>query len=197
MIDLQKFCHDFARKINTPWSAGAFSYATDGAICIRVPRRDDITRDDGPGPAAAALFATCEKDEGALEALPDIAVPVRPAHMPCEDCGGSGKLACFHCGQDMECDSCDGKGVVEPPTIRIEIAKDRWIGAPYYDMLRRLPELRIDLAGTLSPHQVSGRPPGHIHYFVFDGGDGLLMGILPSTDPTLNIPLSARATEET
>jgi hypothetical protein len=42
-IDLQKFCEPFRREeIATPWSSGVYTYATNGYVLVRVPRRDDI-----------------------------------------------------------------------------------------------------------------------------------------------------------
>ncbi|MFA7212093.1 MAG: hypothetical protein WC110_11680, partial [Bacteroidales bacterium] len=40
MIDLTKFCKPHHRHFGEPWSSGEYSYATDGAIAIRIPRID-------------------------------------------------------------------------------------------------------------------------------------------------------------
>jgi hypothetical protein len=49
-IDLQSFCGDGCAHplIQKPFSCGAFTYATDGVVIIRVHRRDDVP-DGGPG----------------------------------------------------------------------------------------------------------------------------------------------------
>lgn len=194
-IGLQKFCHPSRPDIGTPWSDGAFTYASDSAICVRVPRCEDIIRNDGP-PTAPELFAIHENGQLPIEVLPDIADFVRLVHVSCKDCDGSGQSLCFYCGHHMACEMCDGMGVVDMPITSIEIAPNRWIGAPYYALLHSLPGLRIDLTGAPHDTQITGRAPVYIHYFKFDGGDGLLAGCWPSADPDLNIPLAPRATKE-
>ncbi len=44
MIDLKPFCgdNDIRYYLNEPFSEGEFTYATNGHILIRVPRRDDV-----------------------------------------------------------------------------------------------------------------------------------------------------------
>ena len=48
MLDLTKFAakNDLREFLNSPFNEGDFSYATDGCICIRVPKQDgnpDVT----------------------------------------------------------------------------------------------------------------------------------------------------------
>lgn len=42
--DLQQFCskEQFRFSLHKPFSFGPFSYATDGIMAVRVPRRDDV-----------------------------------------------------------------------------------------------------------------------------------------------------------
>ena len=65
MIDLAKFCSRDAGRISsigTPWTVGEWTYATDGHIAIRVPRRDDVTRSDGPDVQRVMDKAPAAKD---------------------------------------------------------------------------------------------------------------------------------------
>lgn len=45
IIDLQQFCApetETRRYLRAPWSAGDYTYATDGHIMVRTPRRRDV-----------------------------------------------------------------------------------------------------------------------------------------------------------
>jgi len=41
---------------------------------------------------------------------------IRDAEEPCKKCNGTGYIDCPHCGQDMDCDECDGHGKVHCAT---------------------------------------------------------------------------------
>jgi hypothetical protein len=40
-----------------------------------------------------------------------------PAYVNCPDCNGSGEGTCPHCGNDADCDTCGGDGLVSPGEI--------------------------------------------------------------------------------
>jgi len=47
-IDLSHFCHteDDRPYLKQPWSRGEFTYATNGHVAVRVPRRADVPEND-------------------------------------------------------------------------------------------------------------------------------------------------------
>lgn len=136
-IDLAKFC-SFDRHrshLSAPFTIGDYTYASNGHIGIRVPRRDDVPEGDPKTLSLAKTFA----DGDALEFRPLPDVPIAPPlDLPrcqtcrssgkivdCELCGGTGehKCDCEHC--DRGCDDCDGYGNApagfnaEPAEVRV------------------------------------------------------------------------------
>jgi len=58
LVDLQPFCHaaDGTHPLlESPWSRGSWTYATDGSILVRVPKRGRTAKTLGP-PGVAELF---------------------------------------------------------------------------------------------------------------------------------------------
>lgn len=120
MIDLGSYCSKGSSRsyLHQPFSVGAYSYATDGHIAIRLPRREDVAEIDTP-PDIAKIFAP--SDDLSFFQLPDIDIPSATPPQ-CKDCGGVGYMArCAFCkGEghhdcdcefcDRGCDECDGTG---------------------------------------------------------------------------------------
>lgn len=54
-------------------------------------------------------------------------------YVDCPECGGTGDEECFHCGSEIECETCDGEGqVLEYTTAHqfkalIKVEEERWI----------------------------------------------------------------------
>lgn len=105
-MDLKLFCN--ANKpgvLDAPWSHEEFTYATNGHILIRVPRRDDVTENKIAPKVWAGDIAECFKRE------PVEWVPVPEVDYDgeeCEVCGGTGTA--------FLCPECEGKGGVWPKT---------------------------------------------------------------------------------
>ncbi|GGC68324.1 hypothetical protein [Chelatococcus reniformis] len=61
-IDLRPFCgHDFTRPmLMKPWSRGDHTYAADGAILVRVPRRAEVEENSDIASLAEARLAECD-----------------------------------------------------------------------------------------------------------------------------------------
>lgn len=196
MIDLSKFCGDDADRenITSPWSAGDYTYATNGRILVRVLRRTDATREDGPD--VRSVYAKAGK-AGVLVPLPSFDLPPSSTCatcvgvgliVDCETCGGGGESECHACGHSETCEDCGGGGCfpakeedddgrrcdaclgegVEYARKSIKVAENLYINVAYALWLRELPKLRIDL----TPREEGDERPIH---FTFDGGDGLLM----------------------
>lgn len=104
MIDLQPFCYTGNDRpaLAQPWSVGEWTYATDGRILVRVPRRADVPeRDDGPRDLQGVLAGTWASEP---LPLPEFArVPAPLLEEPCGECQGQ---------QSLDCNICDGKGKI-------------------------------------------------------------------------------------
>lgn len=213
MIDLIKFCATDRNRgsMSSPWSRGEWTYATNGHIAVRVPRRPDVTREDGPD-----LQSVMDKSPEAtsMQPIPDY---TRPATRPCTTCRGAGKVTlcrscegegsyeCGECGQDAECDDCRGKGVwtarlgdddVEPcqdchgegrcaemRVAVVEISNGVGINERYAHLIRSLPNAIIDVGGTPDSYEPLR--------FQFDGGDGCVVPIrFSASDPNTIRPFA-------
>ena len=87
--DLQKFCaddDDIRYYLRQPWSAGEFSYATNGHILVHVPRLAYVPYND-KAPDAQALI---DKTAPSKEWLPVPGVEM-PPDVACTWCDGTGK----------------------------------------------------------------------------------------------------------
>jgi hypothetical protein len=166
MIDLQPFCADpeiYRRAINAPWSRDGYTFATDGALLIRVPYRAEVEDREGApqvmGNRIGAIFAREPADWFDIPEFPP------PASDECKECEGDGWVSPrtqYNVYDDQECKTCDGKG-------RVQQDKPVEIGGFYFadrllTILRQLPNVKI---GPLGPNDAAR--------VTFDGGDGLLM----------------------
>lgn len=120
MIDLSPFCDPKRDKMNTPWAHGDYTYASDGIIGLRVARRDDVVRTDGPDFQSLIDKAGPARN---LQPLPDLSFPTTaPTEGPCPDCNGvgyiekcrecdgTGCVECCECGHESDCTLCKGEG---------------------------------------------------------------------------------------
>jgi hypothetical protein len=158
-VDLNLFCDPTScapgRDLSVPFSLNGHSYATNGHIIVRVPRRPDIPENNGAPNA--------EK----LERLPWDFSRVKFGPLPepellsdqCWACEGRGhKHTCPDCC--CECEHCEGSGKLPP---RVRVGKAVYFG-PYVEWMQTLPGLEI------------GKPkPADPLPFRFKGGEGLLM----------------------
>ena len=135
-------------KIAAPFSDGEHTYATDGSIVIRIPRRLDVESSQF-APKADRLFA--EHIGDSPRKWFDVPELPKPVMQPCE------------CLNDTRCDpcpDCNGTEVVE------KIKSADIGGVPfqrkYVAKIALLPNCVISPAGP--------KPA----WFRFDGGDGLL-----------------------
>lgn len=122
-IDIERFCARLPSKVATvlqsPFSIGPFTYASNGPIAIRVPRRADV-----PETFEALIIerAFDYPDDLPFLPLPDIAIPeitLRPCGVCrgigtgvlCSQCDGTGDCDCG-CGDNHECGICKGSGIL-------------------------------------------------------------------------------------
>lgn len=197
MIDLKLFCgtvnNDLARKskIATPFNEGAYTYATNGSIVVRVPKMEGVlNREDYP-PSIATLWNV---PDGWNEFKP---LPERPeprTHV-CQSCNGSGHaIKCKGCegrgewvcdlGHKHECNRCDGTGYIpktnadDPPCQDCHGTGKRRIYRPDIPVDHQLiNEELLDKLYTLPNCTVASNKGNEygVIAFKFDGGDGLLM----------------------
>lgn len=161
MIDLQQFCSKDEERyyLLKPFSMGEWTYATNGHICVRVPRLPDIAESD-KAPKAQTLFK--ERPEGYQKPnFPDLP---ELSDMDCPACDGRGtEHDCDDC--QCGCDACDDTGQVTTD-YKVGVGVS---GIPfalhYIRMIAGLPGLEI--AKVIVPKEPMA--------FRFDGGEGILM----------------------
>lgn len=196
-VDLTRFAYvdDGRESIRTPWSAGEHSFASDGWILIRVPRRDDIPERDN-APNVEGIFRGASPMEN-LRPMPAVELPApRRCRMcsgmgwmkTCGECDGDGVVACDECGHESDCDECGSIGTLSVPPhtagayacsdcrgagvghdgVSVQMAPGLILAANNVVRLRGLPGLRINL-------DRSGAGDMRAVAFAFDGGDGVVM----------------------
>lgn len=168
LTELQKFCdtntYHEAYGITKPFSRGEWTYATNGHICVRIPRISAITHEASVSKSAEKLFADAKARTAVWQPLPDFELK----RSVCNTCGGTGYTK--GCGKDAElsfkCEDCDGSGEIKLPGKYIVQGSNgtTQISAIYLDMIKDLPNVMI------APYdETSG------FLFRFDGGEGMLM----------------------
>lgn len=131
MIDLTAFCHPETSRVAllAPFASGAYSYASDGCIMVRVPRREC---DPEHAKYAAVLDTYLAGPAGEMAPFPAVDLPPLSAYVPepcatcaatgwmhtveCRACRGSGMTECPTCHHEDACDDCGGTGNVERPS---------------------------------------------------------------------------------
>lgn len=193
-IDLQPFCdtEDEFFTISKPFVRKGHRYATDSRIIVRVPCEETDTpiEKNARYPKCEALFdnhfpAAGFKPLGdsisATQPHPD--KYMRPCaccrDVPCFKCLGSKTMECYACGQDCDCEYCDGCGKAfekhpdctvcdengEVPVMIYRIG-DAWFHGDFIDKIRALPSVLVAQCGDGNSKMLA---------FRFDGGQGLLM----------------------
>jgi hypothetical protein len=169
MLDLQQFCstEQFRFNLHKPFSYGAFSYASNGAIAIRVARRDDI-----PEAEQAKIPQQIDKWFSEIEGIPvESDTPLLPddeeveTKDQCELCDGRGKdHDCPDC--ECVCANCEGSGT-ETTTKSISIdAFGTIFRLKFLRLVLRLPNVEV---------AVDRIRPSKPIFFRFSGGAGCLM----------------------
>jgi hypothetical protein len=167
-IDLQPFCGgEFANpQLEKPFSCGAFTYATDGVVMIRVPRRNDTT-DGGP-----IVDRVLPDFEAALRTrtfgpIPEFQTKTGKPQQACTACGG---------GRVLECTECDGSGI-DPFSAEIPVSIARFetheFNRRYIDLIAALPSVAVAFGDLEAEYPTYDMRTALI--FRFDGGSGALM----------------------
>lgn len=168
-IDLKQFCStDPGRPyLHEPCSRGDFTYATNGHIGVRVPRRDDVPENP--------KFPDLQRVMDLIPAREFVAAP--PVKLPrleiteehCSLCDGRGtEHDCPDC--ECVCEDCNGEGVVTVSSDDGHYANIRH--ATF--MLKYVRQI-LALPGIALPTVIPDHGPMPFH---FDGGMGVLMPIM-------------------
>ena len=156
-IDLQSFCSKTVPYLDHPFSKGAFTYATDRFMLIRVPLRPECPEQDKPTKEKLDAVADFDAPVSQWEKLPVIPEPV-----PCEFCR-DGRCYCPCCGEE-DCGKCDGSGHAKA-SVKIG---ERTIDARFLRKIATLPNVEIAPEGLKDTAML----------FRFDGGVGCVMPIM-------------------
>lgn len=167
LLDLQPFCEelgDYRRHLQAPFSDENFTYATNGHILVRVPRRPDVAVSTHKSLGQVQHhFATVRGDNfkpvANLKLQPDVAA----SSEGCVACSGTGKEHpdCDHC--ECTCLDCDGTGIYVKKPEQSATLYGASYQTKYLRLLAKLPNARL-------AENKSGEPTP----FSFDGGAGIL-----------------------
>jgi hypothetical protein len=165
-VDLTWFCgkDDCRVYLNAPFSLGAFTYATDGHIIVRVARVDGVADIEAENMKRQLPTMFPERPTTPVVAIPDVPAMIEGE---CSCCRGEGihEIECHR--ETYDCKECDGTGrlMVEPGESRYPriAVSNTWFAPKYLRLLKTLPNVEL--------HPNEQLPA----YFGFDGGDGLLM----------------------
>lgn len=184
-MNLMPFCsRDETRPyLLQPWSIGDFTYATDGHICIRIPRDPSIADADHKAvPLAQQLFVDHACNEHSV--APVIDVPQSDDDdNECETCQGRGHLHdCPDC--ECECRDCRGTGYEEPGRgLSYGFGPAIFAGRVLIKM-KDLPGLRFGRPDATKPM-----------HFIFDGGEGVIMPMRGKNVTHIELGAAAEAAE--
>lgn len=130
MIDLSVFCKTDHDMLNTPWSEGDFTYASNGLLLVRVPRRDDVAEKiEAPNIQGTSLGAGFDKTPIEWFSVPNIEIATKECQKckgtghqyTCPECEGSGEVSLSTDWSDYgehSCETCGGTG---------QLSKDHWL----------------------------------------------------------------------
>lgn len=177
MIDLQKFCgreHERA-YLQKPWSRGEWTYATNGKLMVRIPRRPDVPAADEQNPAAEKaeqLFV--ESNPWECSPAPKIKLP-EPSDDECEECDGRGTAHdCPTC--QCPCSFCIGGQRRPYHGVYVSIGE--------VDFKADDIALIVDLPALYLSNSLSREHP---MAFRFNGGEGLLMPMKVDMDGSVKV----------
>lgn len=171
-LDLQRFCADeFPARMVKPFSYGKHTYATDGHILIRVPRRGNVSeRQDAPLQGDVLSLFTPMGMDGVWTAFPEIKLP---APGPCKWCDGSGEDQGIHSVKGVPCLECDGSGFGKPTGIYRFKTFD--LDIKYAALISEMDESEICVPHVEFEISPVGKKSEHTILWRFKGGDGVVM----------------------
>ena len=169
MIDLAKFCsQDETRPyLQRPFSAGAYTYATNGHIMVRVARCGDVLEIAGKYEKAKTFDwnKPLGEHDKATFARPALTLPPRSeSDEECETCEGDGAAHdCPSC--ECPCPRCGGSGHTDQERLASTNINRIYDALNYVRLMLSLPDVEIALNSS----------PEAPLLFRFSGGIGALM----------------------
>lgn len=162
---LKEFCctDEDRPSIQTPWSEGMWSYASDGRIMVKIPR--DVNIPENPKAPTRLHEVWKAFPDGEVDWMPLPEIPEKPDPERCGECLGSGRCICS-CEHEHDCGQCDGTG--EKEVIQSIHYGVRRMNCDYLRLIERLPNPLCAVAYG-DKHTALA--------FKFDGGTGLVMPI--------------------
>lgn len=185
MIDLQPFCgtEDARWYLMKPFSMGEFSYATNGHILVRQPRRADVPDIDVKAPKFKPDNALVGLDAAKFY-VPTLQLPTAPAAGPCPACDcRKFEHDCPDC--ECTCETCNGSGEGNPERNISTAIGGSFFALNYVRLMAALPDLEI--ANTAEAIAVGAKPL----LFRFEGGVGALMPMLSPRENHIEIERAA------
>jgi hypothetical protein len=165
--ELKAFCHPERYKLQTPFSEGDYTFATDGLMCVRVPRLEDVPeRENAPMNMLKNVFDP-NPSQGAFVPLGLYEIPGLKGNQRCEVCGGQGQHLCNKCETLHNCGKCDGQGEVGESPIAVTIGRHR-VSHLLLNRIKALPAVWIAENANSDEQGLT---------FRFHGGDGIVMPI--------------------
>lgn len=171
--NFRAFCandSDIRRGLTEPFSIGAYTYATNGHIAVRLPRCEEVPEgNEDRAYNAAAIDKMLSDRIGAQVPTPfERKLPDIEEGGECELCDGTGKghPDCPDC--DCDCDDCNGTGEWHK---RQRVRFDGYdVDVKYLRMIIMLPEAKI----AIGKSERNDWPL----LFSFDGGFGVVMPMM-------------------
>lgn len=185
---------DIRPYLRTPILRGEWIYATNGHIVVRVPKADGIAAVESDKPKDIDELFTKNKYANFID------IPALPPAEKCPVCLGSGiGYKCPDCdgkgafdkgGHNYCCKECDGSGQVDDgraadkelcvecdgagdaPYMAVKVGEWHY-NRRYLAKIESLPEVKF----APPPEVPTTRDDVAAAYFVFDGGEGLLMSM--------------------
>lgn len=174
METLRRFCSANAKDtgfvrpwMSIPFSFGGFSYATDGVVCVRVPRlcgSRQLSEDFQFASAVEHLFA--QSPAGIWTRPPS--VPLLAEYKTCDECDGLGKK--------KMCPECGGSGKIRVPSL-IQFG-DPASGPIFGGQTYAINSDVLEKITTLPGLEINTSPVDcGVFHFRFRGGAGVFMGV--------------------
>jgi len=185
---LADFC-GVTKQLNKPFCDGKYTYASDGKVIVRFPG-GEITEILVCSPGISKLRF---EQSGELVPLPELPKETKAI---CDICGGQGKVTiCPECDGDgniyystnnheyeWNCKECDSAGYI--PGDEEVCPECKGIGKVITNFKKSINinghKLQLGYLRKLSKLpgiKIVAHPVEYQHYFKFDGGDGILMGM--------------------
>jgi hypothetical protein len=177
---LEHYSPEVNQILSAPFSIGDHTYASNGHICVRIPRRPDAPEFRETPDTSKALFSAPKLflDTVGYCQLAPLNLP-EVEEKTCSACGGRGtKHDCPNCTCPCPNDCNDGKSIRE---VFVKISGATF-QANYVRRMLALPDLHV--SKTIKRY-VNGNEHMRLLRFRFDGGEGALAAIWGSVKPSI------------